>query len=459
MGALASQAVLLVSAPVLTRIYTPAELGVLATLTAMAALVSPISALHFELAVPIAKGAQQAEDAFRLACISTLLVASIAALVVYLGSWHLLEGPDTEGVTNLLLYVPVSILFTGLSGAILMWAIRHERHVANAGSKLTAATTQSSVQIGAGLAGLGAPGLLLGQLTGQLLGMLTLARNCPALPRLKTSNGQWGNVIKSAIENKNFLIYSAPSSAVNAFGANMPVLMLAAQFDAHVAGLFGMGYRVLQLPARLVGQSIAQVFYSTAAQERSANRLPAAAERLLLATSSLALYTFIPLGLIAPELFSLAFGKEWREAGVYAQYFMPWVATAFVSMPVSMIVSVLGEQKNELVLQLVYLVAAVLAALAAGLEHDARLTVATLSCVGSCYFALKITWLIKISGCDLKILLRRTVGEAGGAILLSFPLIIAIVSEVGSVNIVALGICSIAIAHAFNLRKRSVYEV
>ena len=55
---------------------------------------------------------------------------------------------------------------------------------------------------------------------------------------------------------------------------------------------------------------------------------------------------------VAPELFSLLFGVDWRESGVYLQFIAPWIAAVFVFAPLTTLYAVLEKQRMEFVFQM-----------------------------------------------------------------------------------------------------------
>ena len=63
------------------------------------------------------------------------------------------------------------------------------------------------------------------------------------------------------------------------------------------------------------------------------------------------------LALAAPAAFSVVFGEEWREAGVYAQLLAPWLYFVFVSAPLSNLFDVLEQQPWELAFNVVMMAA------------------------------------------------------------------------------------------------------
>jgi len=57
---------------------------------------------------------------------------------------------------------------------------------------------------------------------------------------------------------------------------------------------------------------------------------------------------FIIILFWGPQIFSVVFSKEWREAGVYAQYLTPWLFFSTIASPVSQVPLTLGYVKTNM---------------------------------------------------------------------------------------------------------------
>jgi O-antigen/teichoic acid export membrane protein len=73
----------------------------------------------------------------------------------------------------------------------------------------------------------------------------------------------------------------------------------------------------------------------------------------------------LPLALFGPLLFSLAFGPEWREAGLYVQILSPVIFARFVVSPLSAVLARAKQQKLDMFLQGLFVLSA-LGSIAAG---------------------------------------------------------------------------------------------
>src|SRR3546814_5913955 len=123
-GAAVAQSLSILAAPVLTRLYEPADYGVLAVYFALLQLLLGVAALRFELAIPLPETDAQAADLVVLAlvlvaCTSLLVSGAVAAA----GGWiaSLVRAPELEPYLWLL---PIGLFGAGIFEVLSYWAIR-----------------------------------------------------------------------------------------------------------------------------------------------------------------------------------------------------------------------------------------------------------------------------------------------------------------------------------------------
>jgi len=304
--------------------------------------------------------------------------------------------------------------------------------------------------VGIGLIQPGALGLLIGQLVGQIAGVSSLARFAGKSWRDNSKTVSLTGMRTVAGRYRRFPLFASWSSLINLMSMQMPVLMLSYYFGGAITGLYALGYRVLQLPMRFVGQSISQVYFSSAAEANLADNLGPTTEKVFRNLLVISLPFFVLLGIIAPELFSVVFGATWQKAGVYVQILIPWFFFAFIATPLSMLVSVLEKQATELILQIIFLFFLTVSFVIGGMQSNADLSIFLFSLTGSLYSLGKIFWLLRICGVpltdNLKFMLRKIVSMLPLAAFLALVKIYAgsaiVVSLIGSAAILLVAVRS-----------------
>lgn len=153
---------------------------------------------------------------------------------------------------------------------------------------------------------------------------------------------------KIFIKEKNFTHYQTISdlfSTMSQYVMNFSMMYFSTTI---VIGTYSMTTRVMQAPITLITSSIKEAFYYKIKQHKESKIIKKELLRItfILITpaiiGSLIIYPFIP------TLFSILFGQEWRESGVYAQILLPWFIFLFINQPFTATANVIGIQRKIL---------------------------------------------------------------------------------------------------------------
>ena len=399
-GAALGQALSLLAAPFITRLYTPEDFGVLAVYASFLGIFSVIAGLRYELAIPLPEDDKDALTVLLL----TLMVVLFSSALVGLGTWlfgsQVVRLANARALEPYLWLLPFGVLMVGSYQAFNYWAVRKKTFSQLARTRLNQGLGSVSTQLALGLFQVGPIGLILGQVVGQGAGVGTLAR-AAHLSAPAALDVQPRKLYVQAKRYKEFPLYTTWSGFANTLSAQLPTLLFSALFAPEIAGLYLFANRILNAPLGLVGQAIGQVFHGDAATARRSDTLAAetldAFKKLLrLGVGPLALFA-----VVGPEVFEVAFGDSWRIAGVYAQWLTPWLIIVFITSPLSTLVSVLEYQAQGLVFQLVLLGARALSIVVAASLGGPLLAVALYAVTGFVIWLIFTFWLMAKVGVAL----------------------------------------------------------
>lgn len=342
-----AQGVSVLASPLLTRLYTPADFGVLAVFTALLSVGGVIACLRFESAIPVPVEDHAARSVLHLALVVAVGMASLSALVVWASGERLAAAFDIAGHAGLLWLLPLGVLLMGSYEALSRWAVRVRDFSTLARTKLMRSASAVTVQVGLGVAVSGSPvWLVLGSIAGQSAGILTLARRLqPTSPPPRA--GEAPGLLATASRYRRFPLLSAPSGVLNTVTLHAPTVIIAATFGPIVAGLYALTQRVLGLPMVLLGTAISDVFLGDAAAARRAGdleRLRTLFSRTVVVLTVASVTIVGGVALVAPSAFAFVFGDTWREAGEFVRALAPMYAMGFVAAPFGGLLAVLERQ-------------------------------------------------------------------------------------------------------------------
>lgn len=362
----ASQLILVLATPLLTRLYTPDEFGILAVFLAVMSVVLVGSSLRYEFAIPLPRNTKSARLLLILALAINLVVAVLSLLAVALFREEIARLTKTPALTDYLWFLPVVILCAGSYKALNYWALRNNDYKSIAQTKIVQGGANVGVQLAAGLAGLGTLGLILGQLIGQTAGAARLAKGAELRSCLSgTTDFSRRRAFVLLKQHQRFPKYDVPAATVDVMSTQLPNILLAALFSPVIAGLYMLAERVLSMPMGLLGQAVGQVLFGSSRDALKNGTLNILALKIILGLLGVILLPTLIVFFFAADLFSFIFGEVWRDAGSYAGWLMLGLSVQFLYSPISMVLTVTEGQQINLYIH-IFMLCAKIGAIAYG---------------------------------------------------------------------------------------------
>ncbi len=399
-GSTLAQVITILAAPILTRLYGPAAFGVLGLFIAVTRILTQVSGLRYELAIMLPEKEEDAVNVTGLA-LSLVLTSSVLLipLTMLLGKPLAIRLHATELIPYLWL-VPISVFFAGEALVLNYWHSRQRNFGRLSIIRLAQSSTAVGVQLGAGYAGTpSGGGLISGMIAGQATAALALAGIAWRSQRGLFRKHLHFDVMLAVLKRyRKFPRYNVLATIMNSVSWQLPAFFLAYFFTATEVGFFALGNRVVELPMRIVGASIAQVFFPRASEAHHQGNL---SEMVTSTFRALVTFSFFPLMLlifIAPELFEVVFGARWHEAGVYTQILAPWIFFWFISSPMSTLFSVLEKQEWSFRINAAILTSRFIALGLGGWLGSARLMLVFFAISGVLVYGFMSLFILRLAG-------------------------------------------------------------
>lgn len=403
-GTAFAQALGIIFSPIITRIYPPDQYGVLTAYTAVLGLLVISASFDYQKAVPIAEDEDQAINLLALSACFLLFSTFIIIILLAMFGDFFLDLLDSKVLASYKYLIPVGVFFTGAYNIVLQWGFRDRNYKAITRTNISQSIVANLTKVILGLMKLGPIGLLLGVIIGQSAGITSLSS--PVFKKKELLSAISFQRLKQVLNRyKKFPLYSAPSNYVYTAGNNLPVVLLTSLFGSGVTGLFGLANSIINLPMNLIGNSVAQVFYSEAANIGKTNpqKIKNLSVKLIKKLSLIALVPLIILLLFGPWLFSFVFGAQWYDAGIYARILSVMVYFHFIILPIGRILEIFERQREGLIFNIIRLIMVLsVFFVAKRFDFTSYQTVALYSLSNSITYIALLVMVIKIMNHEIK---------------------------------------------------------
>ena len=391
-GSAIAQLIGLACAPLLTRLYSPEDFGLLGVFMAVSAVAATIATLRYDMAVVL-----PAEDrsAWSLLCLAggwSLCAVLLVGVLLYPIRHFLADSAGVPWLVPYFVWLPLLVLTSGWLSLATHWSIRKKRFRAMSTSSVASCLLGNGYKVGGGLMGFGGGVLIVGTFIQQTLHLLMLAfqlrKNVPRAPYDPV------DARAQAREHRSFPLYRMPQDGLNTLTVQLPNIILAACYSPAIIGFYLLAQRVLQAPTSMIRESVLSVMYQrfVEADHQNQNLYSICLKATLLMVG--AMLPFVVVILIwGPLLFEWVFGKEWLIAGHYARWLVLWVAVSFCNVPAVVVIPVVGLNRFLLVFEVLSTSIRIGALLVVARMLEAELAIASfvgVACVSNVILILSV---------------------------------------------------------------------
>ena len=390
LGTGVGQGAVLAASPLLTRLYSPADLGVLALVTSLAAIGGAVSTTGWDRAVVGARSDALARALVGLAGMSTLVVTVVVAVLSGALRHRAAEWLRAPALVELWWVLPLVVALIGAQRTVAAVLTRRRAWRSAAARSAAQGLGQVATSVLLAPAG-GALGLVLGLAAGRAAGLLGSASGRPRRPssprrgarsRLPSRRA----VATAARRYRRFPLVSTWSGLLNSAGLQLPTAVLAAAAGPVALGFVALGSRVVATPVGLLAEVLGQhVDGRVGALVRS--RGPGLTRLVVTSALRTGAAGVAGAGAVAaasPLVVVPVFGAAWAPAVPYVQLLAVSCAAQLAVVPVGRVLTLLERQGRQLCWDAARLVATLgSVVVAAGLGVTPVQTVAALVTAGT----------------------------------------------------------------------------
>ena len=400
-GTAISQIVVIATAPILSRMYSPIDFGIFATYFSIVSAIIIFSSGRYELAIVLPEKDEEAINLFAIAFLINILVSVISLIIsliviaFFTARLHL-----SENIIFWLYFIPVFVFLIGSYQVLSNWAMRSKNYKSISYYRISNSLTTVFSNIGFGVLLSGEAGLFIGNLIGNILSLFVFWKTAFSNINSLAVHVNRQEMKAVAIKYRHFPLTNSFLAASGVFQISGIIYFISYFFNQAVVGAFSYTIRVLQAPMNFIGGAISQVFYQQASLlKNDPEKLKALVWGTIKKSTLVSLPFLVILLFWGPQLFAFVFGEAWRSAGEYARILSPWIFLDFIRATVSQLVLIVEKQKRFLIFSVVGNLILIISMMIAGLStHDVMDGFIIFSACNSLLTVYILWWIYNISG-------------------------------------------------------------
>ncbi len=347
-GTAIAQAISFLVTPMITRLYTPQDVGVFTFFISIAGGLGLIATLRYEMAIVPAK---EEKDSVNVAFLSLfiafavcLLLAILILIVNVAFSPSILNHPVYR---QWVWFLPFMVFLVAAGNVFQQWYNRKKEYRTLAVAKVINSAGNNMLTLYLGFVGLGVWGLLLGNFVGILVFNFFFTLGIILRYRQSLHCFDFASQKQLVTSYRDLPLANTPQVLVELVQVYGVIFLLQAFFSSEIVGWYSLSQRLMQAPMTLIGTSFAQVFYKDASEKYFHDEPLTGLVRKTIKTA--AIVAFLPMVLmlaLGPWLISLVFGSAWEEAGVYSRILAPWMFFDFIRASISYTPIIVGKTRT-----------------------------------------------------------------------------------------------------------------
>lgn len=350
LGTVISQLIVLASSPLLSRLFSVEDFGMLSVFTSVSVFFAVLSTGRYEFAIGLPEQNEKARHIFSLIVKIGFIVSFSYLLIIFLLK-NVFKFEDSTGFLKegTSFFAPLYIFFIAIYSGLQYWFQRFKKY-----KEITLANAIQVISTVLMSLLFGFLHIKSGMIFSLIIGIITssiflLLRE----PKIITKDFFRFPSLVVAKEYSSFPRYMILSDLSLTASQQFIPIIFSILYNTTIVGFFAMANRMLRLPNIVITSSIANVFRNDAIDEfrekGNCRELYILTFKKLIVIS-FPIYTIIFI--ISPFAFEWFFGKQWLQAGYFSRILSVLLMVEFVVSPLNSIFYIVEKQKLLMKIQI-----------------------------------------------------------------------------------------------------------
>lgn len=327
-GNMLAQIITLAAYPIISRIYSPEEMGTLNLFVSIFAILVLLANAEYQNVLVFHKEEKDLPSVLSV-CLGCVALVSTLVLATVPFSAEISSLFGSADLADWYFLMPIYVAATALWNICDSLVIRKKLFKYISIYLILLALYNVGLKILLGNLGWSTAGLIVSAVSGSVLILLAVCLYAQSKDRIFSSLGNlptWSSTLALAKEYIKFPKYSLSRKTLNLLSKSLPIFLLSAHFGMTEIGLYSMGLLLAHTPINVACGSLYKIMFRFVSEKvwNSEKILPVI-KKYIASVLMVGFPSFALLFFILPDLTAMLLGDEWRTSGEYIRLMLPWL--------------------------------------------------------------------------------------------------------------------------------------
>lgn len=346
-GTSLAQVIPILATPILTRLFTPEDFGVLGVLVALGTTLGIVATGRYELSM---LSLRSNVIALKLALLSlkiSIIFCLTLTLFIFSFEGQIKNFYKDANFGNEIYILPIFVLALSINNIVNYLNIREKNYFAISSANIKRSISQVVTQFVLGYSNISI-GLVVGQIVSMYYGNLLLLNGLLKKGLLKNYERSKKLNVTSLLlyKFKKQPLFSLPGSLFNNLNLNIIIIVHGANLTLSTIGLYAISVKLLGYPSSLIGQAISEVFFREASEEKKKTGVIIKTfDWTIVRLTLLSIPIYLIVYFFSEDLFGFVLGSDWAAAGIYCVIQIPYFWSRFIVSAVTPVDIIMQKQQ------------------------------------------------------------------------------------------------------------------
>jgi O-antigen/teichoic acid export membrane protein len=346
-GTTISQIIPFILAPIISRLYSPADFGFYSFFISIVGLLSIIVTLKYEMAIILPSNTKIADQLLQTSILLSVFASSLILAITILGYFIF-------HYELIFLTLPFAVFLLSMVNIYDRFYNRAKQYKKMSYQRIAKSSMESGYNLLGYIKTFKSYNLIYGFILSYLVSFLFVWINEYKTIKKVFSKISSLRIRLTLIRYIDFPKYNLPHTFLNTLSTSIPILLIPIYYDQSVLGSYTFGLKYIQAPLALISAAI----YNVIGQEFSENlnNREALSLKFYYVLKKLILFSILlfPCLIFAESIFSLVFGNQWAVSGEFICILSLWIILNFIVSSFANIPIIFNQQKTALIIEIIY---------------------------------------------------------------------------------------------------------